>query len=110
MRAVIVMVVMTVGSFVAGLVAVAVVPDCAGCSDVGTTKQNVRTVIDLLNAYRARHGTYPSSLDALVADGVTDKVPFDPWGNAFAYSVDGELAVVTSRGFGERPDISSNDL
>src|SRR5437870_2536548 len=83
------MLAMTVSALLVGMVAVAVAAPFACGSKASTTRRDIATVLDVLRLYRLGHGQYPQSLDALVSAGLLDRAPYDAWGNAFAYSVDG---------------------
>jgi hypothetical protein len=55
------------------------------------------TELDYLDAaskaYKQRFGTYPPSIDALVAKGIIPSVPQDPFGFTFYIAKDGTAAV-----------------
>lgn len=68
-------------------------------ANVGTAKTQLKLLQDALTGYRLDIGNYPESLDALVKnedqnekwDGpYIQRVPKDPWGNAFVYTFPGE--------------------
>jgi general secretion pathway protein G len=96
-----------------GVLAVLIVPRVVGRSDdarVAAAKHDVTTLMQSLKLYRLDNGRYPSSeqgLQALVAKPQSapvpsnwrtylDKLPKDPWGNAYQYlnpGVHGEIDV-----------------
>jgi general secretion pathway protein G len=121
-----------------GILAALIVPRIIGRSDdarVVAAKQDVATLMQALKLYRLDNQRYPSGeqgLRALVekptteplpanwkAGGYLDKLPKDPWGNAYQYlqpGIHGEIDVFSfgadgqPGGTGYDADIGSWDL
>ncbi|BCF95157.1 type II secretion system protein GspG (plasmid) [Paraburkholderia largidicola] len=95
-------------------------------------KQDIGELMDALNSYRRDNGRYPSEAQGLHAliekphtepvphnwkeDGYLERLPNDPWGNAYQYlnpGVHGEIDVLTygkdarQGGEGDDADIGS---
>ncbi len=120
-----------------GILAALIVPKIIGRSDdarVVAAKQDVATLISALKLYRLDNQRYPSTeqgLKALVEKptidpvpgnwktaGYLDKLPKDPWGNAYQYlqpGVHGEIDVFSygadgqAGGTGNDADVGSWD-
>lgn len=90
--------------FIIGLLATIVAPRILGRTDEARRTKalaDLASIAQALNLYRLDNGAYPSTeqgLDALVerpsappvprawrAEGYLDRVPPDPWGNAYVY-------------------------
>jgi general secretion pathway protein G len=100
-----------------GVLAAVIVPNVIGSADVakaGAAKQDVAALIQALKLYRLDNGRYPSSdqgLGALSAKpttepipnnyktgGYIERLPKDPWGNAYIFAnpgVHGEIDVMS---------------
>ena len=113
-----------------GILAALIVPKIIGRSDdarIVAAKQDVATLVSALKLYRLDNQRYPTSeqgLKALVEKptvdpvpanwklgGYLDKLPKDPWGNAYQYlypGIHGELDVF-SYGADGQPGGSGND-
>ena len=98
-----------------GVLAVLIVPRVVGRTEearVAAAKHDIATIMQSLKLYRLDNGRYPTNdqgLQALVAKpqsgpaasnwrSYLDKVPKDPWGNAYQYlnpGVHGEIDVFT---------------
>jgi general secretion pathway protein G len=94
--------------FILGLLATLVAPKLLGrAEDARRTKAvaDMKSVAQALELYRLDSGAYPTTeqgLDALIhkpdrppiprawkPEGYLDRVPLDPWGNAYVYVTDG---------------------
>ena len=90
--------------FIIGLLATIVAPRILGRTDEARRTKalaDMASMMQALNLYRLDNGTYPTTdqgLEALVerptappvprawrAEGYLDRVPADPWGNAYVY-------------------------
>ncbi len=100
-----------------GVLAAVIVPNVIGSADVakaGAAKQDVASLMQALKLYRLDNGRYPSSdqgLPALTAKpttepiptnyktgGYIERLPKDPWGNAYIFAnpgVHGEIDVMS---------------
>ena len=100
-----------------GVLAAIIVPNVIGSADVakaGAAKQDVASLMQALKLYRLDNGRYPSSdqgLGALAAKptiepipnnyktgGYIERLPKDPWGNAYIFAnpgVHGEIDVMS---------------
>jgi general secretion pathway protein G len=100
-----------------GVLAAVIVPNVIGSADVakaGAAKQDVAALMQALKLYRLDNGRYPSSdqgLGALSAKpttepipnnyktgGYIERLPKDPWGNAYIFAnpgVHGEIDVMS---------------
>jgi general secretion pathway protein G len=100
-----------------GVLAAVIVPNVIGSADTakaGAAKQDVASLMQALKLYRLDNGRYPSSdqgLGALSAKptieplpnnyktgGYIERLPKDPWGNAYLYAnpgVHGEIDVMS---------------
>jgi len=120
--------------FILGLLVTLVAPKIIGrTDDARRTKAaaDVKGIEQALNLFKLDNGSYPPSLEALVAkagsgpvarnynpEGYLDKVPMDPWGNTYAYYNDGSGSPVIKSfgadgvegGDGKNADIDSRDL
>ena len=56
----------------------------------------------LVARYRERHGRAPARLEALVEDGLLDRLPTDPWGGRYVLGPDG-LPAATGGGHRMKP-------
>jgi len=103
--------------FIIGILATLVAPKILGRTD---DARRTKAIADMggieqaLNLYRLDTGGYPTTeqgLDALVhkpdrppvpkswrAEGYLERVPFDPWGNAYVYLTDGSRFTLKSLG------------
>ena len=107
----------TIVIFILGLLATLVVPRMIGRTDDARRAKamaDLKAVQQALNLYRLDTGSYPTTeqgLDALVhrperppvprnwrADGYLERVPTDPWGNAYVYLGDGTRFTLKSWG------------
>lgn len=119
-----------------GILAVLIVPRLVGRTDEAravATKQDIATIMQSLKLYRLDNGRYPTTEQGLAAlvtkpqvqpvpsnwQKYLDKVPKDPWGNAYHYlnpGVRGEIDVFSlgadaqPGGSGADTDIGSWDL
>ena len=103
--------------FILGLLATLVAPKILGrTEDARRTKAvaDMKAIEQALNLYRLDSGGYPTTqqgLDALVkkpdtppvpkswkAEGYLERVPLDPWGNAYVYVADGARFTLKSYG------------
>ncbi len=119
--------------FILGLLATLVAPKIMGRTDEARRTKaatDIKGIEQALQLFKLDNGFYPSSSDGLGAlvqapgnasnwnpDGYLDRDPVDPWGNAYAYSSDGQIYVIKSLGAdgaeggeGKNADISSEDL
>lgn len=89
-----IMVVVAIISLVVGGVSVAAFNQLKKAS-IDTAYNDVETVASNIELYMAqKRGKCPKTLEDLKAAGVTNKVPKDPWGNAYEFTCPGkELAV-----------------
>jgi general secretion pathway protein G len=100
-----------------GVLAAVIVPNVIGSADTakaGAAKQDVASLMQALKLYRLDNGRYPSGdqgLGALTAKptteplptnyktgGYIERLPKDPWGNAYLYAnpgVHGEIDVMS---------------
>ncbi|WP_224244729.1 type II secretion system protein GspG [Hyalangium gracile] len=113
-----IMVVITILGLIAAAVGVAVIPmlNESRRDRVGLDIKNIQNGMKI---YYTRKGQYPDTgagLRALVALGVFEAVPKDPWGNDYVYMNEGGQPVIlsygadgTSGGEGNDADISSKD-
>jgi general secretion pathway protein G len=121
-----------------GVLAAIIVPNVIGSADVakaGAAKQDVAALMQALKLYRLDNGRYPSSdqgLGALSAKpttepipnnyktgGYIERLPKDPWGNAYIFAnpgVHGEIDVMSygadgkPGGSGPAADIHNGNL
>lgn len=121
-----------------GILAALVVPKLMGRTDdarIAAAKQDISTIMQALKLYRLDNQRYPTTeqgLQALIAKptsgpvangwktgGYIDKLPKDPWGNAYQYlspGIKGEVDVFSygadgqPGGVGNDADIGSWDL
>jgi general secretion pathway protein G len=103
--------------FIVGLLATLVAPRLLGRTDDARRAKaaaDLATLAQALDLYRLDSGAYPTTLqglDALVAPptappvprawregGYVDRVPPDPWGNAYAYVATADRFVLKSLG------------
>lgn len=124
--------------FILGLLVTLVAPKIIGrTDDARRTKAaaDIRGIEEALHLFKLDNGFYPSTsqgLESLVAagqagaggigrnynpEGYLDKVPFDPWGNRYAYASDGHGYIVKSFGAdgqdggdGKNADIDNRQL
>jgi general secretion pathway protein G len=100
-----------------GVLAAVIVPNVIGSADVakaGAAKQDVAALMQALKLYRLDNGRYPSSDQGLAAltakptteplpnnyktGGYIERLPKDPWGNAYVFAnpgVHGEIDVMS---------------
>ncbi len=100
-----------------GVLAAVIVPNVIGSADVakaGAAKQDVAALMQALKLYRLDNSRYPSSDQGLAAltakpatepipnnyktGGYIERLPKDPWGNAYLYAnpgVHGEIDVMS---------------
>jgi general secretion pathway protein G len=100
-----------------GVLAAVIVPNVVGRGDdakMGAAKQDVATLMQALKLYRLDNGRYPSNDQGLGAlttkptteplpanwktGGYIEKLPKDPWGNAYVFAnpgVHGEVDVMS---------------
>lgn len=72
-----------------GILVLAGLAGCDGaitCSKVDQARSHIRSLEAALVAYWLDHARYPATLDELL-DGYASRLPLDPWGNAYRYSV-----------------------
>jgi general secretion pathway protein G len=121
-----------------GVLAAVIVPNVIGSADTakaGAAKQDVASLMQALKLYRLDNGRYPSSdqgLGALSAKptsepipnnyktgGYIERLPKDPWGNAYIFAnpgVHGEIDVMSygadgkPGGTGPAADIHNGNL
>jgi general secretion pathway protein G len=91
-----------------GVLAAVIVPNVVGRGDQAKSaaaKQDVATLMQALKLYRLDNGRYPSGEQGLVAlttkpttdplpsnwktGGYIERLPKDPWGNAYVYAIPG---------------------
>jgi general secretion pathway protein G len=76
------------------LVAVIAIPTCSGELDrnytVEKTKQDIRAIGAALEQFKMRTGKYPTQEDGLATLVGTEllRLPVDPWGSRYSYSLD----------------------
>ncbi len=102
-----------------GVLAALIVPNVIGRSDdakAAAAKQDVASLMQALKLYRLDNGRYPSadqSINALVAKpaieplppnwktgGYIERLPKDPWGNAYVYANPGVHAEIDVMSYG----------
>jgi type II secretion system protein G len=77
-----------------------------------TAKLQVANLDSALSEFRRIHGSYPDTstgLSALVSAGLIRKVPRDPWGNPYEYSMYGSHYVLRTFGADHRFGGSGDD-
>lgn len=87
-------------------------------ANVGTAKAQISNLKSALVSFKLKNKKLPQSLDELGTSGILDgKVPSDPWGNPYVYTVDGSKFTIVSYGADGRAggteydtDISSDNL
>ncbi|MCD6327591.1 type II secretion system major pseudopilin GspG [bacterium] len=106
-----------------GLLAAIVVPQFTGKIDkakIQTTKTQIQMLMTALDLLKADVGEYPGSLEELLSSSASNwdgpylkkkKIPKDPWGNDYSYSVidGGRSCEITSQGSKDSGPISSSD-
>jgi general secretion pathway protein G len=65
--------------------------------------QDIRSIEQATQMYYLRKASWPTSLDALAAEKVLDRVPVDPWGNPYLLAVRDGQPVVSSFGADGQP-------
>jgi general secretion pathway protein G len=100
--------------FILGLLVTLVAPKILGKTDQARqvkARADIKAIEDALHLFKLDNGFYPTTaqgLEALVTapagarnydpDAYLSKVPYDPWGNQYAYFSDGRNIVVKSYG------------
>jgi len=114
-----VIVVITIIALLTTLVGVAVIYQLDE-TKIEKAKLDISSIMGALKIYYAKKGNYPSTsggLQELVSARVLEKLPKDPWDNAYVYLNEGGNPVIISYGKdgvpggeGNNADISSKDL
>src|SRR5262249_37908116 len=100
--------------FILGLLVTLVAPKIIGRTDEARRTKalaDIKGIEEALHLLKLDNGYYPTTgegLQALVQkpanarnfnpDGYLDKVPYDPWGNPYAYFSDGQEFIIKSYG------------
>lgn len=113
-----IMVVITILGLIAAAVGVAVIPKL-GEAKTQTARTDIHAVKQALDLYKVRKGKYPDTatgLKALVDTQNLERMPKDPWGNDYVYTLEGGKPTIVSYGAdgqaggeGEDADVSSRD-
>lgn len=81
-------------------VVIAAIPSL-DASRVDRTRVDIAFIGNALSLYYVKKGTYPetgSGLRALVANGILEKVPLDPWGREYVYGLESGTPFIMSYG------------
>jgi general secretion pathway protein G len=113
-----VIVVIAIITLITGMVGLQVMNHLVGARRK-TALTDMQTLLQGLDLYRVQHGRYPpesSGLNVLVESKIVRKVPKDPWGNSYLYTIEaGEPLLRTlgadgvAGGDGEDTDLTSRD-
>ncbi|MHB8879393.1 MAG: type II secretion system protein GspG [Myxococcaceae bacterium] len=103
-----IVVVVAIISMITAATAVAVMA-VRGKAQVDVARLELERLEDALDIYAVRHGRYPETLQTLVEARVVKRMPRDPWGNEFLYSLAGGEPVLTSYGRDGAPGGTGED-
>lgn len=106
-----------------GIIAGVAMPKIAGTGNkarIGATKYEINNLGQALDMFEMENGQYPQSLQGLLSNpGLQNwdgpylkdkKLPEDPWGNPYSYSLSGDSYIIKSGGPpGQGKPISSED-
>ena len=100
--------------FILGLLVTLVAPKIIGRTDEARRTKalaDIKGIEEALHLFKLDNGYYPTTAEGLQAlvqkpanarnynpDGYLDRLPIDPWGNAYVYFSDGQEYIVKSYG------------